>query len=294
MSSENVTDRTRPSARAGVWLPLFDALSDPQAIVDLAVEAEETGWDGFFVWDHVNWRSPVRAVLDPWVPLAAVAAVTSRLLIGPMVTPLARRRPVRVARETAALDLLGDGRLILGVGVGSDRFGGEYSRTGEDNDEPTRAAMLDESLAILRQAWSGERVDHRGAHYTVDGLEFLPRPAQPTIPVWVAGFPGKSRPRRRAATQDGFFPVNLTHPDELAEAVAAITPLREDPTSPYDYVVALERETDPAPFIEAGATWILTDVDPRTLDLEAVRELVRAGPSIDSDRANGPAAGSIR
>ncbi len=118
-------------------------------------------------------------MLDPWVPLAAVAANTSRLRIGPMVTPLARRRPVRVARETAALDLLSSGRLVLGVGVGSDRFGGEYSKTGEVDDEPTRAAMLDESLAILRQAWTGRRVDHRGDHYTVDGWSSCPgRPSR--------------------------------------------------------------------------------------------------------------------
>ncbi len=262
---------------SAVWLPLFDEFADPRAVVRLAVEAEEAGWDGFFVWDHVNWYAPVRAVLDPWVPLSAVAAVTSRLRIGPMVTPLARRRPVRVARETAALDLLSDGRLVLGVGLGSDRYGGEYSRTGEQNDEPTRAALLDESLGILRRAWSGERVDHQGDHFTVDGLEFLPRPAQPTIPVWVAGYPGKIRPRRRAAAWDGFFPVNLTHPDQLAEAVESITALREDPTAPYDFVVALEAGTDPVPYVEAGATWILTDLDPG-VSLDAVRELVRAGP----------------
>lgn len=262
----------------GIWLPLFDALADPRLVVELAVEAEQAGWDGFFVWDHTHWRAPVRAALDPWITMAAVAAATERVRIGPMVTPLARRRPTLVARETAALDLLSDGRLILGVGVGSDRFGDEYSRTGEVDDEPTRAAMLDESLELLRRAWSGERVVHRGDHYTVDDLDFLPRPAQDTIPVWVAGFPGKLRPRRRAARHEGFFPVNLQHPGELAEAVAAITALRDEPTAPYDFVVALEAGSDPAPYADAGATWILTEQDPHPLDLQAVRSLVRAGP----------------
>jgi alkanesulfonate monooxygenase SsuD/methylene tetrahydromethanopterin reductase-like flavin-dependent oxidoreductase (luciferase family) len=119
------------------------------------------------------------------------------------VTPLARRRPVKVARETATLDRLSGGRLTLGVGLGSDEFGPEYSMTGEEVDDRRRAQMLDESLEILVAAWSGEPVHHRGEHYTVDGMRFLPRPVQrPGVPVWVAGFYGRPRPlregRRRA------------------------------------------------------------------------------------------------
>ena len=81
--------------RSGVWVPLFDALSDPLAVARLAARAEEAGWHGFFVWDHVNWRPPISSVADPWVTLAAIATATEALTSGPMVTPLGRRRPSR-------------------------------------------------------------------------------------------------------------------------------------------------------------------------------------------------------
>ena len=138
----------------------------------------------------------------------------------------ARRRPAKVARETATLDLLSGGRLTLGVGIGSDRFAREFSKTGEQLDDRARGQMLDEALEILTAAWTGEPVHHHGDHYTVDDIEFLPRPVQrPGVPVWIAGFPGNVKPMRRAARYDGFFPVNLEHPDQLAEVVATITEL---------------------------------------------------------------------
>ena len=186
--------------RSALFLPIFDDLADPRVLVRMAVAAEETGWDGVFLWDHIRLQEPIRAAADPWVALSAMAASTSRIRIGPMVTPLARRRPVKVARETASLDILSDGRLTLGVGIGSDEFGHEYSITGEDVDDRTRAEKLDESLLILEAAWSGEEVRHRGRHYTVDGMRFLPRPVQrPGVPVWVGGYRGKVKPLRRAA-----------------------------------------------------------------------------------------------
>jgi alkanesulfonate monooxygenase SsuD/methylene tetrahydromethanopterin reductase-like flavin-dependent oxidoreductase (luciferase family) len=192
----------RAALRSALWLPIFDELADPVVVVvaRLAAEAEEVGWDGFFVWDHLRWRAPVRQVADPWITLAAVAAATEQLRLGPMITPLARRRPAKVARETATLDRLSGGRLTLGVGLGSDRFGSELSGTGEQLDDRLRGQMLDESLEILTAAWSGAPVHHRGRHYTVDGVQFLPRPVQrPGVPVWAAGFPRNPRPLRRAA-----------------------------------------------------------------------------------------------
>jgi alkanesulfonate monooxygenase SsuD/methylene tetrahydromethanopterin reductase-like flavin-dependent oxidoreductase (luciferase family) len=96
--------RRRNRMSFGLWLPLFDALADPALVARLAGEAEEAGWDGFFVWDHIGWRAPVAAVGDTQVTLAAIAAATERIRLGPLVTPLARCRPVKVARETAALD----------------------------------------------------------------------------------------------------------------------------------------------------------------------------------------------
>ena len=262
--------------RTGVFLPLFDELADPTVVVRLAAEAEAAGWDGFFVWDHVRWREPVSDVADPWITLAAIATATERVRLGPLVTPLARRRPVKVARETATLDLLSGGRLTLGVGLGSDEFGREYSKTGEELDDRRRAQMLDESLEILAAAWSGEPVHHHGEHYTVDDMRFLPRPVQrPGVPVWVAGFYGKPRPLRRAARHQGFVPVNLEHADQLAEIVAELGELREDASEPYDVVAVLPPGVDPAPYAAAGATWWLVELPGDGASIDAARGVIR-------------------
>jgi alkanesulfonate monooxygenase SsuD/methylene tetrahydromethanopterin reductase-like flavin-dependent oxidoreductase (luciferase family) len=273
------TVNTRAGLRSALWLPLFGDLADPLAVARLAAEAEEAGWHGFFTWDNLSWRAPVQEVADPWITLAAAATTTERLRLGPMVTPLARRRPAKVARETVTLDRLSGGRLTMGVGLGLDRFGAEYSATGEQVDGRLRGQMLDEALQILAAAWSGGPVHHRGAHYTIDGLRFLPRPVQqPGVPVWVAGLPGNARPLRRAAQYDGFFPINLEHPDQLAEITAAIAGLRQDTASPFDLAVALPPGADPAPYARAGATWWLTEFDP-TVSLDQVHGVLREGPA---------------
>lgn len=266
--------------RSAVWVPLFDALSDPSAVARLAARAEEVGWDGFFVWDHVNWRAPVTSVADPWITLTAIATATESLTFGPMVTPLARRRPVKLARETATLDRLSGGRLVLGAGLGDDRFGHEFSKTGDEVDGRVRGAMLDEALSILRTAWSGQPVNHRGTHYTVDDITFLPRPVQPTIPIWIAGFPGNVVPLRRAARFDGYFPVNLESPGQVAQAVEALAALREErsSTDPFDIVVPCAPTADIAAYATAGATWWLTDFDPLGLTLDRVRGVIDDGP----------------
>ncbi|WP_277922400.1 LLM class flavin-dependent oxidoreductase [Streptomyces sp. Root264] len=140
--------------------------------------------------------------------------------------------------------------------------------------------MLDESLEILTAAWSGAPVHHHGPHYTVDGVSFLPRPVQrPGVPVWAAGLPGNVRPLRRAARHDGFFPVNLEHPDQLADAVAALAALREGRPGPYDIAVALPPGTDPAPYAAVGATWWLAEFTPETMSLDQVRGVLRDGPA---------------
>jgi alkanesulfonate monooxygenase SsuD/methylene tetrahydromethanopterin reductase-like flavin-dependent oxidoreductase (luciferase family) len=266
--------------RSALWLPIFDELADPQTVARLAAEAEEAGWHGVFVWDNLLWRTPVRHVADPWITLTAIAASTEHVRLGPMVTPLARRRPAKVARETATLDRLSNGRLTLGVGLGSDRFAHELSKTGEQLDDRRRGQMLDEALEILTAAWSGEAVHHQGTHYTVDGVQFLPQPVQrPGVPVWAAGYPGNPKPLRRAARYDGFFPINLVHPDQLAEIVTTVNDLRARPSVPYDIAVALPPGTDPAPYVRAGATWWLTEFEPDGLSVDHVRGVLRDGPA---------------
>jgi ketosteroid isomerase-like protein len=254
--------RTEPeapelSARNGIFVAPFEELSEPRVLSGLAERAEASGWDGFFVWDHVAYREPVRALADPWVALAAVATATSRVTIGPLVTPLARRRPHQLARETVTLDRLSGGRLVLGVGLGSDRTGEfDPGRFGEESDPRGRARLLDDGLERLVRYWNGE---------------FEPRPLQrPRIPVWVASIWPNRRPLRRAARWDGFFPIELPGPDELAELVAAVEELREPEAESLEVVVGNPPGTDPAPWVEAGATWCLTEFDaqPRRAEVE--------------------------
>jgi hypothetical protein len=197
-----------------------------------------------------------------------------------MVTPIARRRPAKLARETASLDRLSAGRLTLGVGLGSDVYGAELARTGEQVDDRVRADIVDEALTVLTAAWSGRPVRHRGSHHVIDDLTFLPTPVQrPRVPVWVGGYAGRRGPLLRAAGFDGYFPIELQHPDQLAESVETIRGLRPDPAAPYDIAVPVPPGDDPAPFVAAGSTWCLTDLEPDTLTLDLVRGVLADGPA---------------
>ena len=249
--------------KRGIFLAPFDELVDPRVVAELAVSAEEHGWDGLFVWDHIAYRPPVRAVADPWIVLSAVAAATRTLRIGPMVTPLARRRVQKLARETVTLDHLSAGRLTLGVGLGSDNSG-ELGPWGEELDPRRRAALLDDGLERLSQLWAGE---------------FEPRPVQqPRIPVWVAARWPNRRPVRRAARWDGLFPIELPGPDALAELAAETREAREAPgAAPFDIVAEIKPGGDPAPWHAAGATWVFTDFG-RQPRADEVRETIVAGP----------------
>lgn len=189
-----------------VNVPNFGEYADPRTMAELAATAERSGWDGFFVWDHMMWFSG-NVVGDPWVQLAAVADATSTIKLGPMVTPLPRRRPWVVARQAVSLDQLCEGRLILGVGIGFPPDT-EFGLFGEVVDAKTRGDMLDEALEIIVGLWSGEEYVHEGTHYSLGPMTFLPRPVQhPRIPIWVAGFWPNKRPFRRAARFDGVFPI---------------------------------------------------------------------------------------
>lgn len=277
------TTSTRPGIRSALWLPIFDELADPRTVAAIAADAEEAGWHGVFVWDHLRWREPVVDVADPWITLTAIAAATERIRIGPMVSALPRRRPAKVAKEAATLDRFSGGRLTLGVGIGGDRFGQELSKTGEELDDRLRGQMLDESLAVLTAAWTGDPVTFDGDHHHIESLPFRPRPVQePGIPIWVAAFPTSRKPRRRAARHDGIFPVNLTSPDQLAEIVADVTQLRAeacvDAAAPFDVATEPPPGTDLDPWIAAGATWWLAGFDPESVTVDDVRGVLRDGP----------------
>jgi alkanesulfonate monooxygenase SsuD/methylene tetrahydromethanopterin reductase-like flavin-dependent oxidoreductase (luciferase family) len=247
--------------RRGLFLAPFDELADPLVLVDLAVEAESRGWDGVFLWDHIVYRPPVRAVLDPWVALSAIASRTERLRLGPMVTPLSRRRVQKLARETVTLDHLSRGRLTLGVGLGSDNPA-ELEPYGEAVDPRERARLLDEGLSRLAAFWAGG---------------FEPRPVQrPRIPVWVAGRWPSRRPLARAARWDGMFPIELPGPEALAELGGEIAERRPAGAGPFDLVVEIEPGEEARPWAEAGATWVLTGFG-RQPTVAAVRREIEAG-----------------
>jgi alkanesulfonate monooxygenase SsuD/methylene tetrahydromethanopterin reductase-like flavin-dependent oxidoreductase (luciferase family) len=263
--------------RSGVFLPIFDELSEPAVVARLARQAEDAGYDGFFVWDHLAYTPPVEAIADPWVTLAAIACATERVLLGPMVTPLPRRRPVKLAREVASLDRLSGGRLVLGVGIGGDGAA-EGAALGETADARARGRMLDEGLEVLRAAWTGEPLQHRGEHYVVESAPLLPTPLQAGgPPVWVAARYGNPAPLRRAARHDGVFPIGVSTPEQLREVVAAVG--AADGARPgYDVAVGGRPGTETAGFEDAGATWWMTSFPVRTTvaDVEAV---LRTGPA---------------
>jgi alkanesulfonate monooxygenase SsuD/methylene tetrahydromethanopterin reductase-like flavin-dependent oxidoreductase (luciferase family) len=247
-STESTTSAGGDRLRRGLYLAPFDELATRASYSSWRSPPRNMDGTAFFVWDHIVRGAPVRAVADPWVVLSAVAAHTERLRWGPLVTPLTRRRVHKVARETATLDPLSRGRLVLGVGLGSNS-GGELERFAEIIDPHERAQRLDHGLGQLSEFWSGE---------------FERRPVQrPRVPVWVAARWPNRRPLRRAARWDGIFPIELPSPDELAELAAAIVKLRDGDQHPFEVVIDLDPSTDPDPWRHPGAIWILTDFGPQ-------------------------------
>jgi alkanesulfonate monooxygenase SsuD/methylene tetrahydromethanopterin reductase-like flavin-dependent oxidoreductase (luciferase family) len=277
----------------GVFMPNFGPFFDPNAMADLASAAEQTGWDGFFIWDHILWserggRDNV-PVADPWVMLAAVASCTTRLLVGALVTPVARRSPWKLARETVTLDHLSGGRLVFGAGLG---FAPEveFEPFGMSGDARARADLLDEGLEVIAKLWSGDPCTHRGTAYQLDLMPFLPRPVQqPRIPVWIAGGWPNLRPLRRAARWDGVFPESSTGgPPPIEDLRAIVAYVREQGAADRHFDVVLSGRTEANgraartlldPLEDAGMTWWLEKMDSqRRYSLAEARERVLEGP----------------
>lgn len=264
--------------RRALFVPPFGELAHPGVIGDLAWRCERAGWDGFFVWDHVLYSPPADAVLDPFIALAVAAERTSRLRLGAMVTPIPRRRPVVLARQLAALDLLSEGRMILGVGIGGDRHR-EFSAFGEQTDERERGRMLDEGLELLRAMLSGETVNHDGAHYRADNIRMLPPARQVPLPTWVgARWPNRA-PLRRAARYEGVFVIDVDEPEQVTELCAVIGELRgPGATGSFDVVVDIAPGAPSAPWAAAGATVVLTRITQFDTRLDDVRAIADTGP----------------
>jgi alkanesulfonate monooxygenase SsuD/methylene tetrahydromethanopterin reductase-like flavin-dependent oxidoreductase (luciferase family) len=251
-----------------------------------AEAAETAGWDGFFVWEPV-WGN------DPWVTLAAVAMRTTRIRLGTLLTPLSRRRPWKVASETATLDHLSNGRVILSVGLGAPDTG--FANFGEVTDRKTRAELLDESIDILTGLWRGQPFNYDGKHYHIKETSFMPPapPVQkPRIPIWVVGAWPHKKSMERVLRCDGLLPTTLDEngrhlpptPAQIAEMKAYVEANRQL-DSPFDIITEsqtpLKKKTEWAeiirPWAEAGTTWWIESMwDAPNLD--AVFERVQHGP----------------
>jgi alkanesulfonate monooxygenase SsuD/methylene tetrahydromethanopterin reductase-like flavin-dependent oxidoreductase (luciferase family) len=265
----------------GFVLPYGDA----RIAADLAQAAEQAGWDGFFVWEPV-WG------IDAWVALTAAAMRTDRIRLGTLLTPLSRMRPWKLASETATLDQLSNGRVILSVGLGAVDTG--FDAFGEVTDRKTRAELLDEGLDILTGLWRGQPFTYAGKHYTIKETSFYPPPPpvqQPRIPIWVVGAWPHDRSMRRVIRYDGLLPTikeRATTPDDIRAMNAFIVENRIEPT-PFDIIMEGETPGDDReqaaaiirPWVDAGVTWWIEAMW-NTIDkpggLEAVRKRIQQGP----------------
>lgn len=277
-------------------LPIGGQAADPRTLAGFAAAAEEAGWDAVFVEDYIVYQNRQDLpAYDPWVALAAMAVATSRVRLGTMVTPLTRRRPWTLARETVTLDHLSGGRLILGAGSG-DPTDFTYAAFGEETRASARASLLDEALDVLAGLWSGRPFSYRGRHFRVSEVTLLPRPVQqPRIPVWIGGaFPSRG-PLRRAARWDGACLYPAAAPgssEDSGEPISAqhVTAIRSfagthrTGKGPFDIVAGgPPRGPDPGRTRElilqcaqAGATWFNEWIPPG--DPATMRAAITRGP----------------
>jgi alkanesulfonate monooxygenase SsuD/methylene tetrahydromethanopterin reductase-like flavin-dependent oxidoreductase (luciferase family) len=263
---------------------------DARTIADLAAEAEAAGWDAIFVWEPV-WG------IDAWVGLTAAAMQTESVRLGTLLTPLSRMRPWKLASETATLDNLSGGRVILSVGLGAVDTG--FEAFGEETDRKTRAELLDEGLEIVTGLWRGQPFSFEGKHYTVKPMDFIVPPPpvqQPRIPIWVVGAWPRMTSMRRVLRYDGLLPNVMTRagrhrharPDDIRRMKAWIDANRTA-TTPFDIVVEgvtpgrapRQAARLVQPWAEAGATWWIEAMwsAPEQPDwLRAVRKRIKQGP----------------
>lgn len=258
--------------RYSVNVPNFGEFAAPEVLAGIARRAEDAGWDALLVWDHVVGEKKLRwQIADPWILLTAAALATRRIRLGTAITPVARRRPSKLAREVATLDRLTGGRMVLGVALGAP-VADEYASFGDTTDIKVLAERLDEGLHALDLLWSGEPVTYRGNHVTIENVVFQPTPVQrPRVPVWVGGFWPNKPPMRRAARWDGAIPsmagfeaARTPEVSEVRELVAFLRGCRAEnglADRPFDIVIGGMSPSGPAgrdlagPLADAGVTW---------------------------------------
>lgn len=248
---------------------------------DMAREAEQAGWDGFFVWEPV-WG------IDAWIQLAAAAMQTTRIRLGTMISPLSRMRPWDMAGKIATLDNLSNGRVTLAVGLGAIDTG--FTQFGEVTDRKTRAELLDESLDIIVGLWRGQPFSYSGKHYTVQACDFMPPPPpvqQPRVPIWVVGVWGKPKSIARVLKYDGWLPTTATDAGAMQlGAPGQIAAFRAEHGRAHDIIVEGVTPGDDRakaqdilePWRAAGATWWIEANWNAVSSPAAVLARVRQGP----------------
>ena len=276
------TSGSHPPLKFGYYTPNFDFCGDVRVLAGLAADAEAAGWDGFYLWDHLQFTEPV---VDPWIALTAMALQTERIRLGTLVTPVPRRHLGKLAREIITLDHLSGGRLTLGVGAGYPYLP-DYAAFGDGDDPRTRATALDEGLDVLSTLLSGQPVNHHGDHYDIECAAFTPTVQQPRVPIWVAASWPARNPLRRAARWDGLVTAGTygldVAPDDVRSAVDYVTTLRTT-GEPFDVIRfgTTESPSDTAVVDacrEAGATWWIESSFTAGGDLDATRKRIQQGP----------------
>lgn len=260
--------------RFGLSIPPF---TDADTVLGLAVDAEAAGWDGVFLWDHMQWDTDLRLdVHDPWVLLGAIAARTERVRLGPLVTPLARRRPWVVAKQVTTLDHLSGGRAVLGVGLGVPGDG-DFSDFGDPGEAKERAAVLDEALELIDALLRGGPVVHHGERFDVTA-ELRPRPVQqPRPPIWVAATAPYQTSLQRSLRWDGAAPLGSSEvltPEELVAYVGAA----ERPPG-WDLVAYAAPDVPFADYEPTGASWLIDSTWPTGDWVPEFRDRIHRGPS---------------
>jgi alkanesulfonate monooxygenase SsuD/methylene tetrahydromethanopterin reductase-like flavin-dependent oxidoreductase (luciferase family) len=252
-------------------------IGSPAKLVELAVAAERGGWDGVFIWDHLHLvRAMQLEIVDPWVVLGAVANATERVRIGPLITPVPRRRPWKLAKELATLDHLSDGRVVFGAGLGFPPDD-EFTAFGEPAGERERADRLDEGLALIEALLRGEPVRHDGAHFHVDAHFRPPAVQRPRPPVWLAATLGARRPLARAQRFDGVVPISPAgEPITPAQLARFLEPVER--RDGFDVVATLHWSYTPVEYADAGATWLIQSSWPEGDWYEQLLQTAHDGP----------------
>lgn len=255
---------------------------DAGPVTELAAAAETSGWKGFSFTEHpapsAKWlETGGHQSLDPFVALAAVAAVTSDVKLLTYLAVLPYRNPALLAKTAATVDKLSNGRFVLGVGTGYLKA--EYFALGVDFDE--RNELFDEALDVMPLHWSGEPFDYEGKHFNCRDTIGRPRPVQIPIPIWIGGN-AKLTLRRVAERAQGWMPLTgpsgmfstvrspeVSSDDDLIERLELLKSLAGDrfvdldiaisysDRSVYDLGSDVERHRDAIGRLGAlGATWV--------------------------------------